>query len=389
MWNLTNIDVTKMCEAFSILNREELFTDENVNVVYDKWFQSFHQVLENHVPHRTVVIRPRDKPWMNSLIRKSIRKRDRLLKLNSRYKTVSTWERYKQQRNLTTSLIRSRKMEYYKNLNLKLQDPNLGSKKWWGLVKSIYGGKIQVTVPTLREGCNMITDAKEKAQLLNEYFGTQCTLDNADTDPQELSNNLNLRSISHIFTTNKEVNYLLKNVDISKACGVDGVGNNLIRLSADGISGSFSRFINLSLSSGVFPDAWKFANVTSIFKKDDRQLIKENCRPVSLLPSLSKINERIVFIPLYNFLLDIKFLSPFQSGFRPGDSTVNQLIYIVHRIYEALDSGNEVRMVFLDISKAFDKVWHKGLIPKLKYLGVREPLLDWIISYLSERKQRV
>ena len=126
MWNLTNIDVTKMCEAFSILNREELFTDENVNVVYDKWFQSFHQVLENHVPHRTVVIRPRDKPWMNSLIRKSIRKRDRLLKLNSRYRTLSTWGRYKQQRNLTTSLIRSRKMEYYKNVNLKLQDPNLG-----------------------------------------------------------------------------------------------------------------------------------------------------------------------------------------------------------------------------------------------------------------------
>ena len=98
------------------------------------------------------------------------------------------------------------------------------------------------------------------------------------------------KSISRIFTTNEEVNYLLKSVDISKACGVHGVGNNLIRLSADGISGSFSRFINLSLSSGVFPDAWKFANVTSIFKKDDRQL-KENYCPVSLLPSFSKINE--------------------------------------------------------------------------------------------------
>ena len=82
----------------------------------------------------------------------------------------------------------------------------------------------------------------------------------------------------------------MKSVDISKACGVDGVGNNLIRLSADGISVSFSPFINLSLSSGVFPDAWKFANVTSIFKKDDRQL-KENYCPVSLLPSLSNINE--------------------------------------------------------------------------------------------------
>ena len=88
-------------------------------------------------------------------------------------------------------------------------------------------------------------------------------------------------------------------------------------------------------------------------------------------------------------MLDINFLSPYQSGFRPGDSTVNQLIYIVHKIHEALDSGNEVRMVFLDISKAFDKVWHKGLIFKLKTIGVKGPLLNWIASYLSQRKQRV
>ena len=112
---------------------------------------------------------------------------------------------------------------------------------------------------------------------------------------------------------------------------------------------------------GVYPSLWKFANVIPIFKKDDRQS-KVNYRPVSLLAYLSKISEKIVFIRLYNFLLDINFLNPFQSGFRPGDTTVNQLILITHKIYEALEQGKEVRMVFLDISKAFDKVWHKGLL---------------------------
>ena len=100
---------------------------------------------------------------------------------------------------------------------------------------------------------------------------------------------------------------------------------------------------------------WKFANVIPIFKKNDRQ-DKLNYRPVSLWTCLSKICEKIVFIRLYNFLLEIKFLTPFQSGFRPGDSTTNQLILISHKIYEALEQGKEVRMVFLDISKAFDKV---------------------------------
>ena len=68
-------------------------------------------------------------------------------------------------------------------------------------------------------------------------------------------------------------------------------------------------------------------------------------------------------------------MNPLQSGFRPGDSTINQLTYMVHKIYDALERGKEVRMVFLDISKAFDKVWHKGLLRKLESVGVRDPCL--------------
>ena len=119
------------------------------------------------------------------------------------------------------------------------------------------------------------------------------------------------------------------------------------------------------MSEEKFPDAWKLANVTPIFIKDDRQS-KVNYRPIFLLDSLSKITEIIVFIRLYTFLLEIEYLNPLQSGFRPGDSTVNQLIYLVHKIYDAFEKAKEVRMVFLDLCKAFDKVWHKGLLYKLE-----------------------
>jgi hypothetical protein len=93
--------------------------------------------------------------------------------------------------------------------------------------------------------------------------------------------------------------------------------------------------------SGCFPDKWKLANVIPIFKKEDRQS-KWKYRPISLLASLSKMVEKIVFAQLYNFLLELDFLNPLQSGFRPGHSTVKQLTYLVHRIYESLEQGKEV-----------------------------------------------
>lgn len=389
IWDLSKIDENALREALLSANWDDVFTTiDDVDALYDKWYECFRQILETCVPNRTVVIRPRDKPWMNSEIRKAIRKRNRLLKNFCRRKSPATWENYRSQRNFTTSLIRTCKARYFADLNEKLQDPKIGPKRWWGIIKSLYGNKMQSTVSTLLEGDRVITDAKEKATLFNEFFSTQCGVDNSDAPIPNLIDFQNSKILSDIFTTEIEVKDLLSSVDVSKACGVDGVGNSLIKACADSIASPFSRFINISLSKGIFPSMWKLANVIPIFKKDDRQL-KVNYRPVSLLISLSKISEKIVFIRLYNFLLEIHFLSPFQSGFRPGDSTVNQLVFMVHKIYEALELGKEIRMVFLDISKAFDKVWHKGLLRKLESLGVRDPLLKWIKSYLTGRKQRV
>ena len=170
------------------------------------------------------------------------------------------------------------------------------------------------------------------------------------------------------------LNLIMKGVDISKACGYDGIGNKIIKLCSEGFHVYFTHFINLSLSFGQYPSEWKFANVIPLFKNDNRH--------VSLLPSFSKICERVVFFHLYYFLMGTGFLYKFQSGFRPGDSTINQLIFLVHKIYEALEGGKEVRVVFLYISKAFDKVWHAGLLRKLEALGVQSPLLQWFESYL-------
>ena len=121
---------------------------------------------------------------------------------------------------------------------------------------------------------------------------------------------------------------------------------------------------------------WKKANIVPVHKKGSRQ-DKQNYRPISLLPVLGKIFEKIIFEKLYCHLCNNGLITPHQSGFRPGDSAINQLLSITHKIYSAFEElpSKETRAVFLDLSKAFDRVWHEGLIYKLKCNGVSGDLL--------------
>ena len=143
------------------------------------------------------------------------------------------------------------------------------------------------------------------------------------------------------------------------------------------------------LRRGLFPKIWKYANVVPVHKKNEKNL-KKNYRPISLLPIFGKILEKLMYDSLYSHLVSCNLLNPNQSGFRPSDSTINQLISTTHTIFKAFDCNPplDVRSVYLDISKAFDRVWHDGLIYKLKRCGVSGDLLSLIQSFLKDRKQR-
>ena len=131
-------------------------------------------------------------------------------------------------------------------------------------------------------------------------------------------------------------------------------------------------------------------NVTPILKKGDKQSII-NYRAISLLPICGKFFEKIIFNDLYSYLNANNLITKNQSGFRPGDSTTNQLLFLADEIHQAFEDPKslEVRAVFLDISKAFDKVWHDGLIFKLKQNGISGSLLQLFENYLLNRNQRV
>ena len=162
----------------------------------------------------------------------------------------------------------------------------------------------------------------------------------------------------------------------------------MLQLCASEIAIPLTMIFTKCVGTGIFPNAWKYANVQPIHKKQNRQIIS-NYRPISLLPICGKILEKIIFDQVYSFLNSNNLISSNQSGFRPGDSTIFQLLSITSNIYESFEKYDETRAVFLDISKAFDKVWHEGMILKLKCNGISGNLLKFFEDYFLNRFQRV
>ena len=175
---------------------------------------------------------------------------------------------------------------------------------------------------------------------------------------------------------------------MNKSSGSDKIGNIILKNCWSTVSLPLSILFNRSILDSEFPSAWKMVDVCPIFKKNDPQDCS-NYRPISLLSPTSKILERIVYNKLYQFCSDHGILTSRNSGFKKLDSTVNQLIHVSHLIYKGLDSSKKIAAIFLDLSKAFDSVWHDGLLLKLEKLGIRGKLLKWLRSYLTGRRQRV
>ena len=164
----------------------------------------------------------------------------------------------------------------------------------------------------------------------------------------------------------------------------------MIRMCDDSLVFPLKLIFEACLRQGVFPAVWKRANVVPVHKKNSKKLT-QNYRPISLLPILGRILEKLMFDSLYEHLSPHELLNPNKSGFRPGDSTINQSFSIVHSIFVAFDCNPplDVRSVCLDISKAFDRVWDHGLIYKLRRSGISGQFLTLIQSFLADHLQRI
>ena len=180
---------------------------------------------------------------------------------------------------------------------------------------------------------------------------------------------------------------IILSLNSNKAHGHDNISIRMLKICDHSICKPLELIFEEALTTSVFLSEWKKDNIVPCYEKGDRQNLK-SYRPVSLLTICGKIFDSYL-MKCFEISLADNLLVPNQSGFKPGDPSINQLLSITHEIYSSFDDGFEVRSVFLDISKAFDKVWHEGIIFKLQQNGILDDLLNILSDFLRNRKQRV
>ncbi len=184
----------------------------------------------------------------------------------------------------------------------------------------------------------------------------------------------------------EEIVSIIQELAPTNACSLDGITLRLIKSAGPAIIPCITHICCMSIRYHCFPDAWKVAVVTPLHKSGNTDL-PTNYRPISVLPCLGKILERIIHTQLYSYLAVNNLLTPSQSGFRKGHSTGTCLTSFLDNIFENVEQGCPSGVLFLDLSKAFDTVDHQIILDKLREIGLKWSAISWIRSYLSNRVQ--
>ena len=388
IWDYKAAKIGRIRADLTNVNWQDLFFNLNASEMCLLFTDVFLDIISKHTPNKIVTCNDRDAPWITPQVKTAIKRNSRVYrKWVRRGRNPNDHDNVRKVQNDTNKLIKEAKSSYYLNLGSKLSDPKIGQKEFWSSYRKIVNKKHNTNIPPIIEDGRYTSNFKEKAEIFNEYFAKQCTInDNGSELPRLIP--FTDASLSHIFVTKERIIEIINNLNVKKAHGCDGISVSMIKLCATEVAVPLFFIFNKCVNSGEFPDSWKYANVQPVHKKDDRQKVT-NYRPISLLPICGKILEKIVFDQVYSYLNSNNLLSKNQSGFRPGDSTIYQLLSITSSIYDNFENYDETRAVFLDISKAFDKVWHDGVIFKLRRNGINGSLLTFFQNYLSNRYQRV
>ena len=252
---------------------------------------------------------------------------------------------------------------------------------------------------------NIISDEEEIANIVTNYFinvtktlNLKKQLGVGRSGVNEFENHISIKmihekypeilpaSFKFQFLSNSEVKKEIENLDTEKSSTYGSIPATILKQSVNVYLPHLTNSINYSIQQSNFPQELKLSEVIPVYKKLD-PLQKENYRPVSLLPHVSTIFERIVHKQITNYMTDK--LAHSIIGFRKSHGTQNSLVVMLENWKRALDKGEYVSALFMDLSKAFDTINHDLLIAKLKAYGFSKEALKLMKSYLKNREQKM
>ena len=394
--------------------RNELeYTLEQINIATisnDEFVNLFMTIFNKHAPLKLKYVRSNDSPFMTKELRKEIMVRSKFRNNYHNKNTFSCKLAYKIQRNKCTSLLKKIKREYYKNLNPSSIADN---KKFWKTVKPFFTDKVTTSDNIILLENNIIyDDEKAVCDIFSDFFSNVVKNLNIVLDEDICNNNvhevdpvlkaikkyknhpsiqkINEQNLEDIFsfqpTTSELVTGEIFSLNTSKATPKDSIPTKILKENYDIFGYKLATDFNWAINNGSFPENQKYADISPIFKKDNN-LDKSNYRPVSILVSLSKIFERLLFYQI-NAFMDPK-LSIYQCGFRKNMNAQNCLLVMLEKWRHCLDNGGSTGVLLTDLSKAFDCLIHDLLIAKLHAYGFDYNALKLIHNYITGRYQRV
>ena len=328
-----------------------------------------------------------DLPWLDHPLRKKINKKNRLHRRAKRAKPQTRQQRWEACHNLQGKIKEEIKISYYQYMNSLFEDENLGkpSKKFWKTIKAKRRDQVGVP-PLMKKDGKLESSSKGKSQVLNAQYTSVFREEDISNIP-DLGHSP-YPSMSKISVTVNGVKNLLLKLNPKKALGPDLVPTHVLRDYADEIAPILQTIFQQSLDTGDVPDDWRKANVAAKYEKGDRH-VASNYRPVSLTCVSCKILEHIVFRSIMDHVDLHKILVFFQHGFRAGHSCETQLINTIEDLAKGMNDEQQLDLLILDFSKAFDLLGHRRLLAKLQYYGIRNQTLNWISNWLIGRTQRV
>lgn len=353
--------------------------DSDLETLVDSFYSIIHNGIQTFIPEKTLKS-PKFPIWFSPELKQLIIDKK---KAHIRYKRSGCPHHYNYFSNIRSKCKETSSVDYRTYMNKIEHSISTEPKKLWKFVKS---KKENSNIPAVMNFENLSSqDLVSTANLFARNFSNNFS--NSTCPINDLSHLYSTCfNIVHLDVSPNEVCQLLNSLPYHACRGPDEISPIFFKRCARVLAAPLTLLFQRSLDSGVFPKRWKKSYVSPIFKSGDKHDVK-NYRPVSITSIIPKFLENLVSRKLYPILSSI--ISDHQHGFLMKRSTTTNLVSFTQYITNALESGDQVDVIYTDFSKCFDKINHKLLLAKLKAIGIDGSLLKWLDSFHSNRTQVV